>query len=137
MKRRLFLQSSVSSALVAPALAHANPYQHEARATDRIFYDARFAHARVIANRLAGHIADNRALTPVNGDLTAPWVGELRAAASQGALRLRGVTTESFYFCLKTLLQPYSVTAAHIERAGRDLHAWEITTGVTTKDGMV
>jgi len=137
MKRRLFLQSSVSSALVAPAFAHANPYQHDASTAGRLFYDERFAQARVIANRLARQSADKGALAPVNGDLTAPWVGELRAAASHGALRLRGVTTESFYFCLKTMLQPHGVTATHIERVGRDLHAWEITTGVATKDGMV
>ncbi len=127
----------MSSALIAPSLARANSNQHYARATGRIFYDERFVQARVIANRLAGQFADKSALTPVNGDLTAPWVGELVSTASQGSLSLRGVTTESFYFCLKTLLQSHSVTATHIERADRDLHAWEITTGVTTKDGMV
>lgn len=137
MKRRLFLQSSVSSALIAPSLARANSYQHDAGVTDRIFYDERFTEARVIANRLAGQFADKGVLAPVNGDLTAPWVAELVSFATQGSLSLRGVTTESFYFCLKTLLQSHGVTATQIERVGRDLHAWEITTGVTTKDGMV
>lgn len=137
MKRRLFLQSSVSSALAAPALAHAKPFQRDAGVTDRIFYDERFTEARVIANRLAGFVANKPAITPVNGDLTAQWVDELVTAAMKGSLSLRGVTTESFYFCLKTLLQSRGVTATHIERVGRDLHAWEFTSGVTTKDGMV
>jgi len=136
MKRRLFLQSSVSSALAAPAIARASEHHHNTVAARRIYFDERFAEASALASRLAGHYADLNALTPVNGDVTAPWVKELGRASARGPLSLRGVTTESFYFCLKTLLQTRGLSVARIERVDRDLHAWEIRTKIIQQDGM-
>lgn len=134
MKRRLFLKSSASSLIAAPALAQAQGKQAFTNATDRIFYDARFRDAATFASRLSH--AGAEALTPVNGDITAPWVAELQTLSRRRSLVLRGVTTESFYFCLKTLLQSRGLAHAHIERVARDLHAWEIRTNIMQQHGM-
>ncbi len=127
----------MSSVLAAPTLARASAPQVHINAGGRIFYDKRFSQARTLAGRLAAQYSGGGALTPINGDVTALWVNELRIAAARGPLALSGVTTESFYFCLQTLLQPHGLPVAQIERVGRDLQAWEIRTGVATKDGMV
>ncbi|WP_428408870.1 hypothetical protein [Hyphococcus sp.] len=129
MKRRLFLQSSVSSIVAAPALAHTGS-QGGVNASGSFFYDTRFDEARGIARS----VSPFGSLTPVNGDLSAEWVKEVIHAAAKSPQTFRGVTTESFYFCLRTLLQPRRIASAHIERVGRDLYAWEIRT--TSKDGM-
>ncbi|WP_375211428.1 hypothetical protein [Hyphococcus sp.] len=71
---------------------------------------------------------------PVSEDITAAWVKDLERLAAK-PLALRGVTTESFFFCLKTLLQPHGLTFTRVERLGPDLHAWELRTGITNKNG--
>ena len=133
MKRRLFLKASASSLLAAPVATHAKSTPETTGAT-KIFYDVRFREAAILAKRLP-HSGD-APLSPVNGEITAPWVAALQNLSRRRSLVLRGVTTESFYFCLKTLLQSRGLVAARIERVARDLHAWEIRTNITQQDGM-
>jgi hypothetical protein len=119
MKRRLFLKASASAALATPALVHTG-FAADSIGTDRFFYDARFADARALAARFGATAA------PVNGDVTAIWTGGLNRVSQTRALSLSGVTTESFYFCLHTLLQSHATVTMRSERITADLHRWSI-----------
>ncbi len=118
--------------VAAPALARTTGPQTNAPSAGETFYDARFQDARAIALRLS----PSAALTPVNGDISGNWVREFTYTAAKSPQTLRGVTTESFYFCLKTLLQPRGMSFARIERVSRDLHAWEIRITAPIQDGI-
>ncbi len=126
MRRRLFLKLSVLAALAARTsrAAFAGPSEDAGLSADHVFFDERFSDARGLASRLEP-LAD---LTPVQSDVTALWTGELKALSSQRSLALSGVTTESFHFCLKTLLQSEARVETRIRRVGRDLYAWSIRT---------
>ena len=71
----------------------------------------------------------------VNGDITATWLRDAGLASSDRALALRGVTTESFHFCLKTLLQTHAHVETQIERVSNDLYSWSIKTTPKTTIG--
>lgn len=133
MKRRVFLKASAASALAAPALATealgaAGAAPGNARA-DRFYYDERFADARALAAR-AFSVA-----TSVDSDVTQVWTQDLNRLSQMRALSLEGVTTESFYFCLHTLLQSHATVTMRAERIGKDLYAWRISTALTGKTG--
>ena len=135
MKRRLFLKLSALAALAAPTSrsALAGVLSDSGPRADRFFYDERFGDARSIASRL-----DARAsLTPVQSDVTALWTGELKELSRQRPLALRGVTTESFHFCLKRLLQSETRVETQIRRVGKDLYAWSIRTTITKNTGVI
>lgn len=132
MKRRLFLKASAATALVpaalnAPARAATNIAQDK-NGPNQFFYDARFAEARAAAMRAP-------AATPVTGDVTQVWTQGLNRLSQTRALALSGVTTESFYFCLKTLLQSHAQLDARIERVSADLYAWSIRSILIQKTG--
>ena len=130
MKRRLFLKSSALSALAAPTFAQNGFAAAPNEAASKVFYDARFAEARMLARRFSA----SGKLTPVTEGITAAWVKDFERQAAL-PLSLAGVTTESFFFCLKTLLQPCGFACARIERLGPDLHAWELRTKTMNKNG--
>ena len=135
MKRRLFLKLSLFAAVAAQTsrAAFASVLGDSAVRPDRFFYDDRFGDARGIASRL-GTAAS---LTPVQSDVTALWTGELKELARQRPLALHGVTTESFHFCLKTLLQSEARVETRIRRVGKDLYAWSIRTTTPRKTGVI
>lgn len=131
MKRRLFLKASAASALVPSALAApgaAGAAQGDIEA-HRFFYDPRFADARAIASIASGDA------TPVDGDVTQVWTQGLKRLSQKRALALSGVTTESFYFCLKTLLQAEAQIDTRFDRVNTDLYIWSIRTDPKTKTG--
>jgi hypothetical protein len=134
MKRRLFLKASATTALAAPAMtASALGVAGAARAApraDRFFYDDRFEEAQALAARLGAG-----AKLAVSGDVTLVWTGGLSLVSRETALTLEGVTTESFYFCLKTLLQPHAALETQIARATKDLHVWSIRSNPQRKTG--
>ena len=133
MKRRSFLKLSLVAALAAKGSpsAFAGALGESATPSEKVFYDDRFADARCIASRL-----DARAsLTPVQSDVTALWTGGLKNLSRQRPLSLQGVTTESFHFCLKTLLRSETRVETQIRRVGKDLHAWSIRTTPTRNTG--
>ncbi len=132
MKRRNFLKTSASTLLAAPVLSTASfaAAAPGARAADRFFYDERFPAAREFASRSGGVSP-----TPVRSDVTELWTGELNAQSRQTPLTLRGVTTESFYFCLTTLLQSQASVEAQIQRVDKDLYAWTIDTRISDHKG--
>ena len=122
MKRRLFLKLSLFAAFAAQTSRSADASVLGDTRPDRFFYDERFSDARAISARLDAWAT----LTPVQGDVTALWTGELRDLSRQRSLVLRGVTTESFHFCLTRLLQSHARVETHIRRVGRDLYVWSI-----------
>ncbi|MEZ5891603.1 MAG: hypothetical protein R3C58_00425 [Parvularculaceae bacterium] len=128
MKRRLFLKTTLSSLLAAPALAH-GANKARVQTPDRVFYDERFGKAHALSTEFGA------ARTPVRGDVTAVWREELNALSRAQPLFLSGVTTESFYFCLTTLLQSHARVDARAERVSKDLYAWSIRTRFTGKTG--
>ncbi len=131
MERRIFLKASAASALTAPALGGAG-FAAESIGTDWFFYDERFAEARATAS---GRARLGAKATPVTGDVTQVWRHRLNRMSQTRALSLSGVTTESFYFCLNTLLQSHATVTARAERVSKDLYAWRISTKLTAKTG--
>ncbi|HKJ73604.1 MAG TPA: hypothetical protein VKA19_05760 [Alphaproteobacteria bacterium] len=134
MKRRLFLKLSLFAALTArtsrSAVAHV--LGESAALPDRFFYDERFTDARAISSRLLPRAT----LTPVQSDVTALWTGGLKELSRQRPLSLRGVTTESFHFCLKTLLRSEARVETQTQRVGKDLYAWSIRTTIPRTTGV-
>ena len=135
MKRRLFLKLSLFAAVAAQASrsAFASVLGDGAARPDRFFYDERFGDARGIASRLDA----GASLIPVQSDITALWTGELKELSRQRPLSLRGVTTESFHFCLMRLLQSEAQVETRIRRVGKDLYAWSIRTTTPRKTGVI
>ena len=133
LTKRVFLQSALSSLAIAPAVLTANARASQGGTNELpyFFYDERFAEAR----RLAASFAAPASPTPVGGDVTALWTEELGALSRRAPLFLRGATTESFYFCLKTLLQSETRVTAEVERISKDLHAWSIRSAIVKKTG--
>jgi len=101
-------------------------------APDHFFFDERFAEARRLARQASIRVAP----TLVQGDVTSLWTGGLAHASLAAPLTLEGVTTESFYFCLKTLLLDHAGVSARVTRVDRDLHLWTIRTDNHKKGTM-
>jgi hypothetical protein len=125
MKRRSFLKFSLFAAIATQTSrsAVASALDPSARYPDKFFYDDRFGDAQAMSGRL-----DRSAtLTPVQGDVTKVWTDDLKRLSQQRSLTLRGVTTESFHFCLTRLLRSHARVETRIRRVGKDLYAWSIT----------
>jgi hypothetical protein len=133
MNRRQFVQAGASSLLLSAAVAASADPRRRGRAAREsfFFFDERFAEAR----RLAGELAGLAEWTPVQADVTSLWTGTLTRASLAAPLALRGVTTESFYFCLKVLLADQCRVDAQVRRIDRDLHLWTIRTNNHTNNG--
>jgi hypothetical protein len=122
----LFVPNAVISA------SGAATSREQAAASDYFFFDERFAEA----HRLAGELSGITVPTPVQGDVTPTWIG-LSCTSLAAPMMLRGVTTESFYFCLKILLLDQVQVAAQVRRFDGDLHLWTIRTDNHFKNGAV
>lgn len=135
MKRRHFVQAGMSSLLLPNPVITMSPDapSRPRPRSDCFFFDERFAEARRLAEELSGSIEP----TPVQGDVTGTWTGGLGRASLMAPMTLQGVTTESFYFCLKILLSDQARVDAQVSRIDRDLHLWTIRTGNHSKNGMV
>ena len=72
--------------------------------------------------------AGGLALTSVHGDVTEIWASALARATREAPLVLRGVTTESFFFCLDVLSREHAVVRTQIARVSPDLHLWTLET---------
>ena len=133
MKRRLFLKFSLLAALAARTShsALASVLAPSTEPVDRLFIDERFEEARAMAARLAPGVTP----TPVQSDVTALWIGELSLISGQRSFFFQGVTTESFHFCLKTLLRSGARVETQARRVSKDLHAWSIRTTLIESAG--
>jgi len=122
---------AATSALFIPKVvmvAHASASATKSPGPDFFFCDERFAKAR----RLAAELSGCTALTPVQGDITELWNSYLGRASRQSSLHMRGVTTESFYFCLKIMIGEHARLNAQVTRVDQDLFLWTMRSGLQT-----
>ena len=122
---------AATSALFIPkavTVAHASASATRSPDPDYFFCDERFAKARQMAAELSGCTA----LTAVQGDITELWNSHLGRASRLSSLHMRGVTTESFYFCLKIMMGEHAHLNAQVTRVDRDLFLWTMRTGLQT-----
>ena len=133
MNRRLFVKGGVSSLLAANTIiaSAADAPSRSGLAWDYVFFDERFAEARRLAREMAGVTA----AIAVQGDITGVWTRELAQASLATPLTMTGVTTESFFFCLRILLADQGRVDAQVSRIGRDLHLWTLRTDNHSKHG--
>jgi hypothetical protein len=91
---------------------------------DYLFFDERFQRARHIA---ADWSLSGRPVS-VDGDVTPAWNGGLDRQTRERQLLMRGVTVDSFLFCLKVLLSEHAELSARARRIDRNLIHWSMST---------
>ena len=135
VKRRHFVQAGTWSLFLPSAVisAPADTRSLDWLAWDYFFFDQRFPEAV----RLAAERSGITQPTPVLSDVTPIWTGELGQASLTAPLALKGVTTESFYLCLKILLGDQGRVDARVKRVDRDLHLWTMRTDNYPNNGTV
>jgi len=125
MNRRVFTGIGISSCfipLALPGLSLAgNGGQQESQ--DGLYYEERFPTADKIARSWLG----SDEWQAVQADITPVWNGELKLKSKEDSVHVAGVTTESFYFCLQTLLQPTHDVSTEITRVDQNLYAWTLS----------
>jgi hypothetical protein len=121
MKRRHFLGAATASVLVPAALGQCAAAP---AAWDYAFFDERFERSRLVASSWS---ASSRRIG-VQGDITPWWRNGLDRVAHRHPLRLRGVTTDSFHFCLGVLLGEHTDLHREVSRLDRNLLLWTIHT---------
>jgi hypothetical protein len=126
LTKRLFLKTALSSLAVSPGILTVSAHSslHKENSLTYFFYDDRFSEA----HKLAAEFAAPTRPTPVQGDVTPLWTDELNSLSRWSPLTLYGVTTESFHFCLKTLLRSQASVKSEIQRLSKDLYTWDIQT---------
>jgi hypothetical protein len=125
MRRRQFIHAATASLLLPTAVktcvaALATISQNR----DYVFFDERFEKARRVA---ASWSASDR-LIGVQGDVTPWWSNGLDRTTRDHPLNLRGVTTESFHFCLRVLVGEYANLEVQVSRLDRNLFLWTMCT---------
>ena len=130
MNRRGLILAATSALFIPKVVmvAHASASATKSPGPDFFFCDERFAKAR----RLAAELSGCTALTPVQGDITELWNSYLGRASRQSSLHMRGVTTESFYFCLKIMIGEHARQDAQVTRVDQDLFLWTMRSGLQT-----
>jgi len=124
ISRRSFLLQSSAVLAGGVTAAHAVAAHPACGAADFLYYDDRFAEAARLVRKLAVDLEP----TAVQADITAVWNAGLCAASQISPLTLRGVTTDSFHFCLKVMLEERVGLESHVDRIDRDLRLWLIRT---------
>ena len=124
MDRRRFIEAAVSSLFMVPPLAFAGVTAPRggSGAADVLFFDDRFASARLLARQWAEPIRH----VPVRSDITPVWNAWLKEACQRSVLTLDGITTESFHFCLEIMTAERTRIESRIARVDRDLFLWRI-----------
>ena len=123
MQRRRFIGTAAAVFLLPPALGSCLA-STVTRCRNYHFFDELFAQA----GRLAASWPAADTLVAVQGDVTPFWKDGLERLVREHPLRLRGVTTESFRFCLQTLSQEHAHVDAQISRLDRNLRIWTLHT---------
>ena len=131
MRRRHFI-SIASGCLLLPTALGTCLASVVTRGHDYNFVDDRFPEAR----RLAAAWFTPDARVAVQGDITALWKEWLERRVRAQPLRLRGVTTESFRFCLLTLSREHAGVEAQVSRLDRNLHQWTLITTPNPNTGI-
>ena len=125
MKRRHFIHAAMASVLLpaaaTPCVAALAPVSHNRH---YIFFDERFQDAR----RITASWSASDHLIAVQGDITAVWSKGLDRATREHLLHLRGMTTESFLFCLRILAGEHANVDVEVSRFDRNLFLWTMCT---------
>jgi hypothetical protein len=123
MKRRHFIHAATASVLLplAPGTA---VFAGTPRKWDYVFFDERFEQAHRVA---ASWPTSNRP-SGVRSDITPFWISGLDRLARNGPLHLRGVTTDSFQFCLRILLGEHANIDVQVSRLDPNLLSWIMRT---------
>jgi hypothetical protein len=126
MKRRHFIRAATASLFIPAALESRCLHALAALCAydDYGFFDERFENARSIA---ATWSASNGPVA-VQGDITQLWSAGLNRATRDRRLQLRGVTTESFRFCLAVLVGEHADFDLKVSRLDRNLFLWTMQT---------
>jgi hypothetical protein len=122
MHRRQFVTAVAASALL-PAVT-TKLCLAALTGPDYIFFDERFPQA---LQAIAPWPATSR-LIGVHSDITHLWSNGLERMTRQQRLDLRGVTTDSFLFCLRILAGEHAKLNAQGRRLDRNLLQWTLTT---------
>jgi hypothetical protein len=119
MERRRFIQATTALVLLPAGAGLAGVAR-----PDYVFFDERFQQARgaVVAWPAA------KQLIAVHSDITAVWGGGLDRMIRGGPLRVCGVTTESFLFCLRVLAGEHANLDVRVSRLDRNLLQWTMNT---------
>jgi hypothetical protein len=133
MNRRHFIKTAASSLLFSCAVpAPSAAPDWTPLPSDHFFYDDRFVEALQLACRMS----PSGRLTPVQGDITGIWKAGLDREWARAPLTMRGVTTESFYFCLKVMTASKADVETSVARVGPDLFLWTIRSAVNLNTGL-
>ncbi|MFL6599911.1 MAG: hypothetical protein ACJ8R9_01100 [Steroidobacteraceae bacterium] len=126
MKRRHFIRAATASLLIPVALESLSLHALSALSAydDYAFFDERFENARRIAATWCG----SNGPVAVQGDITQLWSAGLNRATRDRRLQLRGVTTESFRFCLGVLVSEHAEFDLKVSRLDRYLFLWTMQT---------
>lgn len=125
MKRRHFIHAATASVLLPSALTPGLVvFADTARRWDYVFFDERFEQAHRIA---ATWPASSRPIG-VRGDITPFWISGLDRLARTQSLHLRGVTADSFHFCLRILLGEHANLDVQVSRLDPNLFSWIMRT---------
>jgi len=123
MKRRHFIRSA-SALVLVPAALESPCFAALPPPDDYAFFDERFGDARRLA---ASWWASNEPFA-VQGDITPLWSSGLDRVTRERALQLRGITTDSFRFCLDILVREHADVAVRVSRLDRNLFLWTMRT---------
>jgi hypothetical protein len=127
MQRRHFIRAVTASVLLPAAAGRSGAALGAGRQEwDYAFFDERFQSA----HRLAESWTSSSSSRPigVDSDVTALWREGLDRLSRDQPLRLRGVTTQSFHFCLKVLLSEHTNLDVQASRLDRNLFLWTMRT---------
>jgi len=132
MKRRHFIHAATASVLLPVAATQCvAALASLSRSADYVFFDERFARAR----RIAALWSASDRLIAVHGDVTPVWSNGLDRATATHPLHLRGLTTESFFFCLRILAAERADLDVQASRFDRNLFLWTIRATPKTQHG--
>jgi hypothetical protein len=87
---------------------------------DYVFFDERFEQA----HRFAASLSAAKGPIGVRGDVTPFWSSGLDRLTHEQPLRLRGLTTDSFQFCLRILVAEHANLDARVSRVHPNLFSW-------------
>jgi hypothetical protein len=134
MNRRRFMQAASSTLLLPlyPAMGFSASGPAGVAEAEHVFYDRRFETARNMAAELAGSCQ----AMAVESDVTEVWRQVLNRACQDSPVSLRGITTETFHFCLATMIAEFARIDSRIVRLDRDLHIWTIRAVPYTDRGI-
>jgi hypothetical protein len=131
LKRRHFIRGATASVLLPAALGSPSLLALTAPSShgDYALFDERFENARRIAASWPG---SNEPIA-VQGDITSLWTHTLERATRERPLHLRGVTTESFRFCLAILVREHATLDLQVARLDPNLFLWTMRTTPTLR----